>query len=44
MSLREREIVPDGGASKRKRVLSLQFLASVWNTEDTIISRGAESA
>ena len=41
---REREIVPDGGASERKGALSLKCLESVWNTKYVIISRGAESA
>ena len=31
MSHREREIVPDRGTSEGKSVLSLKFLASVWN-------------
>ena len=44
MSHRGREIVPHGGTSERKSALSLKFLASVQNTEDAIISRGAESA
>ena len=44
MSHTEREIVPDGGTNERKRVLSLKFLASVWNTKYAIISRGVESA
>ena len=30
--------------NERKSVLSLKFIASVWNTKYTIISRGAESA
>ena len=43
MSHREREIVPDRGTSERKGMLSLKFLASVWNTKYAIISRAAES-
>ena len=44
MSHRERELVPDGKTNKRKGNLSLEFLASVWDTEDASVSRGAESA
>ena len=44
MSHREREIVTDRGTSERKGMLSLKFLASVWNTKCAVISRAAESA
>ena len=40
---REREIVLEGKTSERKDALSLELLASIWNTEDMIISGGAGS-
>ena len=40
---REREIVLEGKTSERKDALSLELLASIWNTEDVIISGGAGS-
>ena len=43
MSHTERESVPDGGTNERQGVLSLKFLASVWNTKYAIISKGVDS-
>ena len=44
MSLREKEIVPDGRTNEGKGALSLETFTSVRNTEDASVSRGAESA
>ena len=44
MSHSKREIVPDRRTDERKGLLSLEVFASVWNTEDASVSRGAESA
>ena len=41
---REREIVPEGKTNERKGALSLGLVASVRNTEDAIIRRGAASS
>ena len=44
ISHREREIVPDGMTNERKSALSFEPFTSVWNTEDGIVNREAESA